>query len=169
MPVCAEPVNSTPSSPSCAASAWPCAGPPARNCTTVAGMPAWWKQRTSSSPVAGAFSLGLTITALPAISAGTICPIGASAGRFHGPSTASTPCGLCRTALTPLQRAVELALRAALGIGADRGFDAGDDGFDFGHRFPQGLAGFARDGGGQAFLFLAHFVGEAADQFHAGG
>ena len=63
---------------------------------------------------------------------------------------------------------VEFALGGALGIGADRGFDPGDHAFDFGAGFPQRLAGFARDGIGEIVAFLAHFIGEAADQFHAG-
>ena len=68
-----------------------------------------------------------------------------------------------------LQRAVELALPGALGIGADRDFDLVDHRFDLGAGFPHGLAGFARDQFGEGVVLLAHFVGEAADQFDAVG
>src|SRR3546814_9614416 len=51
------------------------------------------------APTAGVFSEGLKTTALPAIKAGTICPFGKCAGKLYGPSTATAPCGLWRTAL----------------------------------------------------------------------
>ena len=50
------------------------------------------------SPTAGVFSHGLNTTALPASRAGTMWPLGRWAGKLYGPSTASTPCGLWRTA-----------------------------------------------------------------------
>ena len=98
MPARAEPVNSKPSMPSSCASARPWSGPPTSKRTTPAGTPASWKQSTSIAPVAGVFSDGLNTTALPASSAGTMWPLGRCAGKLYGPSTASTPCGLWRTA-----------------------------------------------------------------------
>ena len=46
------------------------------------GTPASWKQRTRNAPVAGVFSDGLKTTALPAISAGTMWPLGRCAGKL---------------------------------------------------------------------------------------
>ena len=77
----------------------PASGPPISRRTTPSGILASWKQRTRNSPTAGVFSDGLKTIALPAISAGTIWPLGRCAGKLYGPSTASTPCGLCRTAI----------------------------------------------------------------------
>src|SRR3546814_8175749 len=57
------------------------------------------------APTAGVFSEGLKTTALPAIKAGTICPFGKCAGKLYGPSTATAPCGLWRTALRKIGRA----------------------------------------------------------------
>ena len=64
-----------------------------------------------------------------------------------------------------LQRAVELLLPGAFGIGSDRNLDLADHRFDFGPRFPQGLARFARNQFGEGFAMLAHLVGEAAHEF----
>ncbi len=64
-----------------------------------------------------------------------------------------------------LQRAVELFLPGALGIGGDRDLDLADDRFDLGARFPQRLAGLARDQLGEGIAVLADFIGEAAHEF----
>ena len=66
-----------------------------------------------------------------------------------------------------LQRAVELFLPGAFGIGGDRDFDLADHRFNFGTGFPQRFARFARDQFGEGFGLFAHFVGEAAHEFHA--
>ena len=83
--------------------------------------------RPGTRPIAGVFSDGLNTTALPAISAGTMWPLGRCAGKLYGPSTASTPCGLCRSAMRAAHRRFDAALRGALGIGGDRDVDLGDD------------------------------------------
>ena len=49
---------------------------------TPSGTPASWKHSTSIAPVAGVFSDGLNTTALPAISAGTMWPLGKCAGKL---------------------------------------------------------------------------------------
>src|SRR3546814_16017354 len=70
------------------------------------------------APTAGVFSEGLKTTALPAISAGTICPFGKCAGKLYGPSTATAPCGLWRTALrSPIAPSMRrLAVRSAYAL-----------------------------------------------------
>ena len=107
--------------------------------------PAAWKHSTRKAPLAGVFSDGLNTTALPAISAGTMWPLGRCAGKLYGPSTASTPCGLWRTATLLPSAASSFRCRGALRISVDRNFDLVDDRADFGPRFPERLAGFARD------------------------
>ena len=62
----------------------------------------------------------------------------------------------------PAHLRVEPPLRRALGISGDRDIDLGDDGFDFGPRFPQRLAGFARDQIGERVGARAHDIGEPA-------
>ena len=68
-----------------------------------------------------------------------------------------------------LHRIVEFSLRSTFSICADRDFGLADHRFHFAARFPQRLAGFAGDQFGKGIVFLAHFIGEAAHQFHAGG
>ena len=66
-----------------------------------------------------------------------------------------------------LQRAVELLLPGAFGVGSNRDIDLADNGLDFRPGFPQWLAGFPRDQFGEGFGMLAHGIGEAAEQFDA--
>lgn len=67
------------------------------------------------------------------------------------------------------QCAVQLSLRGAFGICLNGNFDFVDDPFDFRACFPDGLARFAGYQTGQCFGLLAHFVGEASQQFHSPG
>jgi hypothetical protein len=57
-------------------------GPADEQPTQPSGTPASCSRETSISPTAGVFSLGLNTTALPAISAGTMCPLGRCAGKL---------------------------------------------------------------------------------------
>src|SRR6202008_3603196 len=151
MPAPTDPVKRSPSIPACPANALPSAGPPISSRSTPSGTPASWKHLTRNSPVAGVFSDGLKTTALPASSAGTMWPLGRCAGKLYGPSTASTPCGLWRSA----RRGVIGAGRAgAFGIGGDRDVDLGDHRLDLGAGFPDRLAGLAGDEIGEGVGFL---------------
>jgi excinuclease ABC subunit B len=92
-PAGTPPVNSTPSTPSCATSNSAGARAPCSRLITPAGSPASCHSRNVNSATSGVCSDGLKITVLPAISAGMICPFGRWPGKLNGPSTAITPCG----------------------------------------------------------------------------
>ena len=166
MPARAEPVNSRPSMPGSAM--------PARALrrdrrsaagSTPSGIFASWKQSTRNAPVAGVFSDGLNTTALPAISAGTMWPLGKCAGKLYGPSTAEHAVRLVADRDLVAERRLEPPLRRALGISVDRDLDLVDHRRDLGPRFPKGLAGFARDQVGELAFASPHDVGEAAQGF----
>eukprot|EP00965_Chrysotila_dentata_P068743 2271368-Pleurochrysis_carterae.AAC.3 len=55
----------------------------------------------AAAPHAGATSLGLTTTALPAASAGSASSSNSSTGKFHGDTMATTPCGARVTTQLP--------------------------------------------------------------------
>ena len=59
---------------------------------------------------------------------------------------------------------IEATLRGALRIGLDRDVDLGDHRIDFGARFPQRLAGFARDCIGEGVAAGTDDIGEAAER-----
>ena len=66
-----------------------------------------------------------------------------------------------------LKRTIHSFLAGTFGKSRNRNLYLVLYGFDFGPRFPQGLAGFARDQFGEWIGMLQHFIGEPPDQFHA--
>ena len=97
------------------ANASPTLRPPCTRFNTPGGKPASSNSRTRSSPHAGVNSLGLKTTVLPISNAGTMWPFARCIGKLNGPSTASTPSGLCRVAaVVPLRSKLKSLRRARI-------------------------------------------------------
>ena len=93
-PVAELPVKNNPSIILLLASALPVSISPCTRLITPAGRPASCQIFNTSSATLGVNSLGLNTMVLPAISAGTIWPLGKCPGKLYGPNTATTPWGL---------------------------------------------------------------------------
>ena len=93
-----EPVNDTRARRGSETSLAPVWAPlPCTMLNTPGGRPAAWAQSASRLLVSGAHSGGLTITVLPAASAGPSFHVASISGEFHGVMITTTPAGSCRT------------------------------------------------------------------------
>ena len=93
-----EPVNDTRASRGSDTSLAPVFAPePCTMLNTPGGRPAASAQSASSELVSGAHSGGLTMTVLPAASAGPSFQVASISGAFHGVMMTTTPAGSWRT------------------------------------------------------------------------
>src|SRR5262249_29367301 len=79
------------------ASASPVVPAPVIGCSTGFSGTTSANELTSQPPTAGAYSLGLNTTALPAARAAAREPSAGHTGKFHGPITPTTPSGAYST------------------------------------------------------------------------
>ena len=94
LPVSVEPVKLTRSTPAWQPSGWPTLGPsPGNTCNTPRGTPASIASSAIFNALNDVCSAGLTITELPAASAGAIFQASINNGKFHGNTAATTPTG----------------------------------------------------------------------------
>ncbi len=94
LPTSAEPVKATQSTSMWRPRAWPAVSPkPGSTFSTPSGTPASAASSAARIVVSGVCSAGLTITELPAASAGPIFQAAIMSGKFHGTTAATTPTG----------------------------------------------------------------------------
>ena len=93
LPVWVEPVTLTMSTSRCVTSACPTSASPVTTLNRPAGRPACTASSANRRVVRGVAGAGLTITALPAASAGPAFQIAMMSGKFHGVMPATTPTG----------------------------------------------------------------------------
>src|SRR6266516_1990338 len=102
LPASVDPVNTTLRTAGWATSRSPATAPwPASTCTTPSGTPASRASSPIRSAVSGVSAAGLTMTGLPAASAGASPQDMMGMGKFHGTMTAVTPSGSQKVTFTP--------------------------------------------------------------------
>ena len=123
----------------------PASGPPISSRTTPSGISASWKQSDQELADRGRLLRRLEHHRVAGDQRRDDVAVGQVRGEIIRARARRARHAACGGPRSVAERRFELPLRRALGIGVDRDLDLVDDRADLGPRFPERLAGLARD------------------------